>query len=275
MIRPELKVIHPEETGDWILEIRTSSLQDSGAYDCQVNTYPKKSTRVNLQVLSKEGSSETKYPVTSKASQASVPKAITLDIIGRGWAEVHVGKALGLTCEAHGDNLAEVHSSSRASENPLIEWTLDEVPVTLLFDKEKVEVHESWRGDLVVSQLTLYDLTIDDSGIFGCHAPHAAAQTIPVTVLRAGSTAYLESINKYARRKGFESQFPTDSWPVKKPPQNDAAETPPQPVADQHLVPSKAPACTSNKAMVISGAVMLFIMIVNSAIGIAMYCKTH
>ncbi|KAF2364549.1 Immunoglobulin V-set domain [Trinorchestia longiramus] len=295
-------VIHPEETGDWIMEIRGASPQDSGAYDCQVNTYPKKSTRVNLEVLSKQdadvflqmpasdsiasgshlgekihsyGPTVRRNSMNSQTTDVFSAKSISLRILGRGWAEVHVGKALGVTCEAEGNDLREVHLSSRSPESPLIEWTLDEVPVTLLFDKDKVEIHESWREGLVTSQLTLYDLAVDDSGSFACHAPHAATDSIPVTVLREGTASHHINIDKYARHKNFDSKFRQNLWPRSKHPQKDAGEPQHKPLGDQHVMPSKAPPCSSQKAVAISGAVMLFIMIVNCVIGIAMYCKTH
>lgn len=70
----------------------------------------------------------------------SLQDAVFLQIHGRSWAEVLVGKALGLSCEASGSNLQEAYSSSRSPDSPLIEWTLDEVPVNLLFQKDKVSV---------------------------------------------------------------------------------------------------------------------------------------
>ena len=50
-----LQVIHREESEDWQLEIRGVASEDAGGYDCQINTYPKISTKVNLIVLTDQG----------------------------------------------------------------------------------------------------------------------------------------------------------------------------------------------------------------------------
>lgn len=294
-------VKHPQETGDWILEIRGALLSDSGTYDCQVNTYPKKSTRVNLRIISQEDadvflempasdSIVPKMPAEAfptshyyrqqehhRPSPDSVPHAITLRLHGRGWAEVRAGKTLGLTCEATGDSLHEAHASSRAPDSPLIEWTLDEVPVTMIFDKEKVEVYEDWRSGNVLSQLTLFDLVVEDSGSFACHAPHAVTQTIPVTILHPGAKpSYHRDIEKHARKGVLDSRllFPSKPLVDPHPQQSDAAAQAPS-LTGGSTAHSRAKSCSSHRAVLISGAVMLAIMIINCAVCVAMYWKSH
>ena len=57
----------------------------------------------------------------------------------------------------------------------------------------QLEIYEDWKSETVSSQLTLYDLSIEDSGTYACHAPHAATQTIPVTVVHPGTGGGIES----------------------------------------------------------------------------------
>ena len=44
-------VSHPQNSDDWILHISSVQLHDSGVYECQINTEPKISAPVNLNVV--------------------------------------------------------------------------------------------------------------------------------------------------------------------------------------------------------------------------------
>ena len=79
--------------------------------------------------------------VASRPPIISNKDGITLRIHGNSWAEVMEGKALGLSCEATGNNIREAYTSSRSPESPLIEWMLDDVPVNMLFNSDKVSIY--------------------------------------------------------------------------------------------------------------------------------------
>ncbi|MPC43727.1 hypothetical protein E2C01_037380 [Portunus trituberculatus] len=44
-------VLHPENSNDWTLHIKFATLRDSGVYECQVNSDPKISRTVYLNVI--------------------------------------------------------------------------------------------------------------------------------------------------------------------------------------------------------------------------------
>lgn len=50
-----VRAVHPNATDsiDWNLDIQNADVHDSGVYECQVNTEPKKSKAYVLQVVSK------------------------------------------------------------------------------------------------------------------------------------------------------------------------------------------------------------------------------
>lgn len=48
-----LQVIRPESSEDWTLQIKFTTLRDSGIYECQVNTEPKISMAFRLNIVGK------------------------------------------------------------------------------------------------------------------------------------------------------------------------------------------------------------------------------
>ena len=48
---PRHKVIHANKSNDWNLEISDALISDSGIYECQINTVPKRSKSYVLQVV--------------------------------------------------------------------------------------------------------------------------------------------------------------------------------------------------------------------------------
>ncbi|KAB7506405.1 hypothetical protein Anas_06381 [Armadillidium nasatum] len=48
-------VKHDSNSEDWLLQLNGISKSDEGVYDCQINTYPKVSTKIYLKVVSKKG----------------------------------------------------------------------------------------------------------------------------------------------------------------------------------------------------------------------------
>ena len=42
-----------EQSPDWVLKIRNSKVEDSGVYECQINTEPKRSKKYQLLVIGK------------------------------------------------------------------------------------------------------------------------------------------------------------------------------------------------------------------------------
>ncbi|CAL4068091.1 unnamed protein product [Meganyctiphanes norvegica] len=194
-----IAVIHQEESEDWQLEIRGVGPEDAGGYDCQINTYPKISTKVNLIVLTGEEKSSihdipvsdtgipSEYSGLSMASDGSVQ----VRILGSRRQEVGVDETLQLVCEATGKDVALLHAQTRPPNQPLISWTVDDVPVTAFFPHHKVEVQESWGQYSVESIVSIRYLTLDDGGTFACHVPLEKHDKVMVNVVQTdGDSIY-------------------------------------------------------------------------------------
>lgn len=46
-----MKVIRPEKSENWTLQIKFAQIRDSGIYECQVNTEPKMSMAFRLNIV--------------------------------------------------------------------------------------------------------------------------------------------------------------------------------------------------------------------------------
>lgn len=77
--------------------------------------------------------------------------------------------------------------------------------------------------------------------------------------------------------KNHGTHYPGDTWPRKHAgvgPIHSDRPLRDKPLRDEYA-PSRASSCSGHKNIIISGAVMIVIMLINVAIGVAMYCKTH
>ncbi|XP_071544292.1 titin-like isoform X2 [Panulirus ornatus] len=183
-------VLHPEETEDWLLEVRGVRAGDQGVYDCQVNTHPKMSTKIFLKVLHDQGqASILDIPVsdTGVVSPQAAPandegSALVVRVLGERWVRVAAGWTLRLVCRASGKALHDLHDHSILHNDPLISWSLDGVPVTALWQQNKVLVRESWSSDLVESELEVRRLHPTDGGAYACVVPYANPDRVTVSV---------------------------------------------------------------------------------------------
>ncbi|XP_076068098.1 uncharacterized protein LOC143040687 isoform X1 [Oratosquilla oratoria] len=188
-------VVHPEETDDWLLEIRDVRPSDSATYDCQVNTHPKLSSKIHLRVLlHRDEVSIFDVPV----SDSGVPSKLADDAAtgpydGAGGVQVQILGALqqtvkeeaslNLECVAEGKDIASA-ARGRSSEDPVVLWTLDDVPVDTLWKPWKVSASEEKRNsDRVVSRLTVRSVIGGDGGLYACTAPGAQPSIIHVEVV--------------------------------------------------------------------------------------------
>ncbi|KAK4312582.1 hypothetical protein Pmani_015994 [Petrolisthes manimaculis] len=65
------RVLHPENSNDWTLHIKFATLRDSGLYECQVNSDPKISRPVILNVI--EGQLDDPAPYETPAADIRFP----------------------------------------------------------------------------------------------------------------------------------------------------------------------------------------------------------
>ncbi|CAL4119668.1 unnamed protein product [Meganyctiphanes norvegica] len=180
-----IRVVHHEGTEDWLLEIRKVVPEDGGRYECQVNTHPKISTKVNLHVLQNlDLPSIHDIPVADTGippKQSELLEQVSMKMQGRHYQEVSPGATIHLICKATGRGIGSIHVVRPPSHN-LISWTVDDVPVKALWSKDKVEVQESWREDYVESIMTLHSVQPEDSGTFSCLGPRDELDKVIVSI---------------------------------------------------------------------------------------------
>jgi len=151
-----IQVVHPNRSeatrnnnrDDWLLQIHHAEPKDSGVYECQINTEPKRSKGYNLQV------------VVSRAR-----------ILGDRDVLVQVGSDINLTC--------------RAEESPDVPdgvvWYKNDIRVDNLLVRGGISVvTESRRRS---SNLLVSKVTKDDAGNYTCAPTNAKADSVMVHVI--------------------------------------------------------------------------------------------
>jgi len=186
-----IAVLHQEESNDWQLEIRGVTPEDAGGYDCQVNTHPKISTKVNLILLTGQEMasihdipvSDTGIPSEYSGLSMASDGSVQVRILGARRQEIGVDETLQVVCEATGKDIGTLHAQTRPPNHPLILWTVDDVPVTASYPPHKVEVKESWAQYSVESIVSVRYVQLDDGGTFACHVPLEKYDKVTVNVV--------------------------------------------------------------------------------------------
>ncbi|CAL4183700.1 unnamed protein product, partial [Meganyctiphanes norvegica] len=178
-------VVHNEGTEEWVLEIRNVVPEDSGRYECQVNTHPKIATIVNLHILSgTDVPSIHDIPIADTGippKQSGLLEQVQMSMQGRNYKEVSPGDTIHLICKATGRGIGSNYEVDQPTHD-LISWTVDDVPVKALWNEDKVEVQESLREEYVESIMTLHSVKPEDSGTFSCLGPHDELDRVIVSI---------------------------------------------------------------------------------------------
>lgn len=134
--------------GDWILKIQSATVDDSGVYECQINTEPKKSKAYVIHV------------VVSKAK-----------ILGDRDVLVQVGSDINLTCRAE--------ESPEAPDTVI--WYRDKTKVDDLLTRGGISVVTESRRR--TSTLLVSKVTKADAGNYTCVPSNAQADSVSVHVI--------------------------------------------------------------------------------------------
>ncbi|XP_064099753.1 uncharacterized protein LOC135210818 [Macrobrachium nipponense] len=247
-----ISVVHPEDTEDWLLEIRGVAQSDEGTFECQVNTHPKISTKIHLKVIPERGHvsildipvSDTGIITDTKGTfSADEGMALRVRVIGRSWVQMPEGATLHLICEASGKELQDIRHYSIVRNEPLISWTLNGMPVNALWSRPKVDVRESWGIATVESEIEVRMLDKSDAGSYACNVPHVPADHVTVSVI--------------------ENDYSDGHFKVASLGADDSAET----LLDvQEEEDSNFVAVSAGKAAVISGAIILVLLLIQAGL---------
>jgi len=144
-------VVKSEDREEWMLIIKTVSVADDGAYECQISTPVKMSHFVYLQVL--------------------VP---TVTIEGAPDIFAKSGSSVDLSCKV---------TNNKVSASSLI-WLKDEKVIPLA-DWPDVEVRMTEEEGHIVSVLTINNLSRERFGIYSCRPDGLSGQNVSLHVIDA------------------------------------------------------------------------------------------
>ncbi|KAK8391740.1 hypothetical protein O3P69_017337 [Scylla paramamosain] len=154
------EVHHDDGSNEWLLRLRAPTTNDSGTYECQINTKPTITQLINLVVLE--------------------PRAVIT--AGR---ELYLdrGSTLRLTCQ--------VLDAPNPSEFLL--WYHEQKQVAN-YEVEKVEVSVGADDNgTTISTLTLEDAQVHNSGLYTCSPSNAKPASIRVHVLSGEHPAAMQT----------------------------------------------------------------------------------
>ncbi|XP_042205792.1 zwei Ig domain protein zig-8-like [Homarus americanus] len=152
------EVQHDDGSNEWVLKLRTPSVNDSGTYECQINTKPTITQLITLRVLE--------------------PRAVIT--AGR---ELYLdkGSTLRLTCQVR----------DAPTPSDFLLWYHEQKVAN--YEVEEVEVTVRVENGTTVSSLTLGDAQVYNSGQYSCSPSNAKAASIRVHVLSGEHPAAMQT----------------------------------------------------------------------------------
>ncbi|XP_049821329.1 zwei Ig domain protein zig-8 isoform X2 [Aethina tumida] len=173
--------VHSSSSGDfWGLRIRGVHISDTGQYECQVNTDPKMSLAIYLNVqvsgAHRPGTSDSKW-----VSQALI----------KGPREVYVqdGSPVTFTCEISPLSVASLQSGAHGfffSSRPKVRWLHDARELASSEDNGKgIVITSAYTEDSMrlISTIHLPSVTWRDSGQYTCMQPSTKDDKVQLTVI--------------------------------------------------------------------------------------------
>ncbi|XP_071529954.1 zwei Ig domain protein zig-8-like [Panulirus ornatus] len=152
------EVHHDDGSNEWVLKLRSPTVEDSGIYECQINTKPTITQLITLSVLE--------------------PRAVIT--AGR---ELYLdrGSTLRLTCQVR----------DAPTPSDFLLWYHEQKVAN--YEVEEVEVTVRVENGTTVSSLTLGDAQVHNSGQYTCSPSNAKPASIRVHVLSGEKPAAMQT----------------------------------------------------------------------------------
>ncbi|XP_069157668.1 zwei Ig domain protein zig-8 [Procambarus clarkii] len=180
------QVVHAEGSEEWTLVVRYAQQRDSAVYECQVNTDPKLSRPVTLNVLS-AGRGEVTAPKAPKvfvANNTASTKDGHLRVEIQGARELYIeeGSSLSLTC---------LVTSSKGPSTPVY-WYHDTNLIDYNSPRGGVNLKiDQGRGE-TTTRLVVSAVGPGDSGMYSCVPPGSHPATVLVHVQKGEHEAAIQ-----------------------------------------------------------------------------------
>ncbi|KAK7078180.1 hypothetical protein SK128_009566 [Halocaridina rubra] len=168
------QVVHEEGTDEWTLVVQYAQLRDSGIYDCQVNTDPKISRPVTLNVV------ETSRPISVSKTKVFIANNtastkegdLRVEIYGPRELIIEEGSLLTLTCLV----------TSLYGPSTLINWYHDTQLLSYSSPRGGIKMQMDRKKGETISRLTVKSVTMEDSGMYSCVPSGSHPATVRVHV---------------------------------------------------------------------------------------------
>nr|XP_053646970.1 LOW QUALITY PROTEIN: zwei Ig domain protein zig-8-like [Cherax quadricarinatus] len=178
------QMVHTEGSNEWTLVVRYAQERDAGVYECQVNTDPKLSRPVTLNVLGTVREVSVAKTKVFVANNTASTKDGQLRVEIQGPRELYIeeGSSLSLTClvtSSHGPSTPVYwyHDTN------LIDYNSPRGGVNLKIDQSRGET---------ITRLVVSAVGPGDSGMYSCVPPGSHPATVRVHVQKGDHEAAIQ-----------------------------------------------------------------------------------
>eukprot|EP00092_Neocalanus_flemingeri_P057222 GFUD01067950.1.p1 GENE.GFUD01067950.1~~GFUD01067950.1.p1 ORF type:complete len:333 (+),score=81.11 GFUD01067950.1:485-1483(+) len=173
---PRLRLLHDPGSPDWTLQIGPLVPEDEGTYECQVNTEPKLSRVVQLNVMAgsqlSEGKSKGPGPAMALQGDSSLPRLQKTEILAPDTMRVFEGGTATLECVVTEHEVAP----------PYFTWYILGVPLDFSHPRGGILLQTEKKRRSSASRLTLTRMVVSDSGPYTCSPAGAYNATVHIEV---------------------------------------------------------------------------------------------
>jgi len=184
---PRLRLLHFSDSPDWTLQIGPLVAEDNGTYECQVNTEPKQSRLVQLNVITSSNLNDAakKGPGPALALQGdpSVARLQKTEILAPDKMKVDVGGTATLECVVTEHEVAP----------PYFTWYILGAPLDFSHHRGGILLQTEKKRRSSSSRLTITRMELSDSGLYTCSPAGGDNATITITVREVLSRNYFFS----------------------------------------------------------------------------------
>ncbi|XP_064080059.1 hemicentin-1-like isoform X2 [Macrobrachium nipponense] len=168
------QVVHEEGSDLWTLVVQYAQLRDAGIYECQVNSDPKISRPVTLNVYGASQPISVSKTKVFVANNTASTKDGDLRVQIKGPREIFMeeGSSLTLTCLV----------TSLYGPSTLIYWYHDTQLMDYNSPRGGIKMQMDRPRGETTSRLTVKDVKVDDSGMYSCVPSGSHPATVRVHI---------------------------------------------------------------------------------------------
>jgi len=173
---PRLRLLHSPGSPDWNLQIGPLVSEDEGSYECQANTEPKLSRKVQLSVKAgsqgKAGESKGPGPALALQGVSSMGRLQRTEILAPDTMRVFEGGTATLECVVTEHEVAP----------PNFTWYILGEPLDFSHHRGGILLQTEKKKRSSASRLTITRMTLSDSGAYTCCPAGAKNATVHIEV---------------------------------------------------------------------------------------------